>query len=92
MLERDILLSKKLFKDFLKMIQMMMNKVTSILLLFPPESAEASDEEEGNDTILNHDIDELPCDTAGEVEVHKKRSLSPLKVVAVVQKYLKNQS
>ncbi|GBN02530.1 hypothetical protein AVEN_247-1 [Araneus ventricosus] len=29
----------------------------------PPETAEASDEE-GNDNILNHYNDDLPCDTA----------------------------
>ncbi|GBM13577.1 hypothetical protein AVEN_266918-1 [Araneus ventricosus] len=42
-------------------------------IVVPPETAEASDEEEGNDNILNHDNDDLPCDTAGQIEVHSKR-------------------
>ncbi|GBN07002.1 hypothetical protein AVEN_87478-1 [Araneus ventricosus] len=35
------------------------------IVVVPPETTEASDEEEGNDIILNHDNDDLPCDTAG---------------------------
>ncbi|GBM60034.1 hypothetical protein AVEN_147597-1 [Araneus ventricosus] len=37
----------------------------NIDIVVPPETAEASDEEEGNDNILNHDNDDLPSDTAG---------------------------
>ncbi|GBL73735.1 hypothetical protein AVEN_230718-1 [Araneus ventricosus] len=33
------------------------------IVVVPPETAEASDEE-GNDNILNHDNDDLPCDSA----------------------------
>ncbi|GBN80550.1 hypothetical protein AVEN_75290-1 [Araneus ventricosus] len=32
------------------------------IVVVPPETAEASDEEEGNDNILNHANDDLPCD------------------------------
>ncbi|GBN39890.1 hypothetical protein AVEN_109432-1 [Araneus ventricosus] len=41
------------------------------IVVVPPETAESSDE--GNDNILNHDNDDLPCDTAGETEVHSKK-------------------
>lgn len=44
-------------------------------IVIPPETAEASDEEEGNDNILNNDNDVLPGDTAGEIEVHVKKKL-----------------
>ncbi|GBL77943.1 hypothetical protein AVEN_143273-1 [Araneus ventricosus] len=43
------------------------------IVVIPPETAEASGEEEGNDNILNHDNDDLPCDTAGKIEVHLKK-------------------
>ncbi|GBM60043.1 hypothetical protein AVEN_147605-1 [Araneus ventricosus] len=39
----------------------------NIDIVVPPETAEASDEEEGNDNILNHDNDDLPSDTAGSL-------------------------
>ena len=44
------------------------------IVVIPPETADASDEEEGNETILNNDNEVLPRDTAGEVEVHVKIS------------------
>ncbi|GBN61560.1 hypothetical protein AVEN_168198-1 [Araneus ventricosus] len=43
------------------------------IVVVRPETEEASDEEEGNDNIWNHDNDDLPCDTAGEIEVHSKK-------------------
>ncbi|GBN14020.1 hypothetical protein AVEN_40626-1 [Araneus ventricosus] len=42
------------------------------IVVFPPETAETSDEDKGNDNILNHGNDYLPCDTAREIEVHSK--------------------
>ncbi|GBM01518.1 hypothetical protein AVEN_209324-1 [Araneus ventricosus] len=56
------------------------------IVVVPPETTEASDEGEGNDNILNPDNDDLPCDTAEEIECTQNRSLSPLKVVVVVSK------
>ncbi|GBM28278.1 hypothetical protein AVEN_54052-1 [Araneus ventricosus] len=43
------------------------------IVVVPLETVEASDEEEGNNNILNHDNDDLPCDTAVEIEVQSKR-------------------
>ncbi|GBM63484.1 hypothetical protein AVEN_205833-1 [Araneus ventricosus] len=43
------------------------------IVVVPPETAEDSDEEEVNNIILNHDNDDLPCDTAGEIEVDSKK-------------------
>ncbi|GBN41424.1 hypothetical protein AVEN_27536-1 [Araneus ventricosus] len=37
------------------------------------ETAGGSGEEEENDKILNHDNDDLPCNTAGEIEAHSKK-------------------
>lgn len=37
-----------------------------------PEAVEASNEEQGNYTILNEDNDILSCDTAGNTEMHLK--------------------
>ncbi|GBL99686.1 hypothetical protein AVEN_249732-1 [Araneus ventricosus] len=61
------------------------------IVVLSPETVEASDEEERNDNILNHDNDDFPCDTAGEIEVHSKKSLSPLKGVVVMRKNVKSQ-
>ncbi|GBL86330.1 hypothetical protein AVEN_164520-1 [Araneus ventricosus] len=44
------------------------------IFVVPPETAEASDEEEGNDNILNHDNGDLPFDTAGKIEVPSKKN------------------
>ncbi|GBN55721.1 hypothetical protein AVEN_185364-1 [Araneus ventricosus] len=42
-------------------------------IVFPPETAKASKEAEGKDNILNHDNDDLFCDTASEIIVHSKK-------------------
>ncbi|GBN34346.1 hypothetical protein AVEN_119603-1 [Araneus ventricosus] len=42
-------------------------------LVVPPETTEATDEAEGNDNILNHDNDDLFCDTASEIKEHPKK-------------------
>ncbi|GBO15803.1 hypothetical protein AVEN_254695-1 [Araneus ventricosus] len=56
------------------------------------ETAEASDEEEGNNNILSHDNDELPCNTASEIEAHSARKFDPLKVAVIVRKNIKNRN
>ncbi|GBM91589.1 hypothetical protein AVEN_164196-1 [Araneus ventricosus] len=43
------------------------------IIVVQPETAEDSDEEEANDNILNHANDDLPCSTAGEIEVQSKK-------------------
>ncbi|GBN65320.1 hypothetical protein AVEN_223199-1 [Araneus ventricosus] len=45
------------------------------IVVVPPETPEAGDEKEGNDNILNDDNDDLPCDTAGEIEVHSNKEV-----------------
>ncbi|GBM36116.1 hypothetical protein AVEN_179112-1 [Araneus ventricosus] len=40
-----------------------------------PETAEASDEEEGNANILNQNDNDLPSETACKIEVHSKKKI-----------------
>lgn len=61
------------------------------IVVIPPETAEASDVEEGNDNILNNDNDVLPSDTAGEIEVHVKKKIEPSKCSATHTRKLKKQ-
>ncbi|GBM16367.1 hypothetical protein AVEN_28326-1 [Araneus ventricosus] len=44
-----------------------------VILVCPPETSEASDEEELNDNISNHDNDDLPCDTADKLVCQAKK-------------------
>lgn len=62
-----------------------MNKTNIIVI--PPETAEVSDEEEGNDDILNNDNDILPHDTV-KIEVCIKKKSEHYKVVQAMGKLL----
>ncbi|GBM32762.1 hypothetical protein AVEN_83731-1, partial [Araneus ventricosus] len=47
------------------------------VVVFSPENAEASDEEERNVNISNYVSDDLPCATAVEIVVRSKKKFEP---------------
>lgn len=67
------------------------DEIETDIIVIPPETAEASDEEEGNDNILNNGNDILPYDTAGEIEVCLKKKFCRLKAVHVIRKKIRKQ-